>query len=243
MNSPDVESAREPTNGPVQPTDADAVAEGSAGIERSAAQPAAEASPQRPASPALDLGVAVALASALVYTAGWAYAYRWFARFDLGIAGLGLPGETFLMYGFWTLRAHWYLLLLYGLGLALWFWHGAAVRLWILRTAPVWLLGAFGIAYLAGAQQANSLFERHRDAGFGCFPTVRLGLAPQDGRSPEIEALAEDLAEREYRLLLQAPSLLVLIKPKSQGPPVTALVPLGRVEALRLNSTLLECQP
>ena len=243
MNRPSDEGAREPTNGAVQATAADPVTESDAGTDRPAAPPAAEASTPRPASPALDLGVAVALASALVYTAGWAYAYRWFARFDLGIAGLGLPGDTFLMYGFWTLRAHSYLLLLYGLGLALWLWHGAAVRLWILRTAPIWLLGAFGIAYLAGTQQANSLFERHRDAGFGCFPLARVGLAPQDNRRNEIDALVEDLAEREYRLLVQAPSLLVLIKPKTQGPPVTALVPLGRVEALRLSSTLIECQP
>jgi hypothetical protein len=191
----------------------------------------------------LDLGIAVALATALIYAAGWAYAYRWFARFDLGIAGFGLPGETFLMYGFWTLRAHWYLLLAYGFGLMLWVWHGARIRLWILRTAPFWLLLVFWAAYLAGTQQANRLFERHQADGFGCFPAARVGLSTQKDRRAEIEALAEDLSNREYRLLLQAPNLLVLIKPKPQGPPVTALVPLGGVDALRLVSTSLDCEP
>jgi hypothetical protein len=122
-----------------------------------------------------------------------------------------------------------------------WVWHGPRVRLWILRTAPVWLLVAFALAYLAGSQSANDLFERHREAGFGCFPQARVGLVPRGDRSAEIDALAASLAKREYRLLLQTPYLLVLIKPKPQGPPVTAIVPMGSVDAVRLVSTASEC--
>jgi hypothetical protein len=199
--------------------------------------------PETPASPALDLGLALALATALIYTAGWAYAYRWFARFDIGLNALELPAETLLMYGFWTLRAHSVLLLAYGLGLALWVWHGPRVRLWLLRTAPFWLLAAFGLAYAAGGASADSRFAQHSAAGFGCFPQARVGLIPQSGRAAALDALAADLAEREYRLLAQTPNLLLLIKPMPQGAPVVALVPRENVDVLRLASTEGECRP
>lgn len=226
-----------------QPPPAPAAAIADDGADRPPVSEQARAEPARPPSPVLDLGIAVALASALIYTAGWAYAYRWFARFDLGIAGLDLPGETFLIYGFWTLRLYWYVLALYAFGLVLWLRHGAEVHRWIVRTAPFWLLLAFAGAYLAGIQQANRLFERHQADGFRCFPSARVGLTPENDRRAPFKALAEGLAEHEYRLLLQTSNLLVLIKPKPQGPPVTALVPLGRVEAVRLLSTMPDCVP
>lgn len=200
------------------------------------------AAPQ-PSSPALDLGVAVGLATALVYAAGWAYAYRWFAQFDLGLVGLGLPFETLLMYGFWTLREHWYLLLAYASGMLIWSWYGPGVRVWILRTAPVWLLLAFVLVYLAGGQSANARYQDHKSAEFGCFPRAMLGLTQQQDRTPDIAALATQLADSQYRLLIQTQTGLVLIKPKRQGPPVTTLVPISSIHTLRLSSTERTCRP
>jgi hypothetical protein len=92
---PRAPSAPEPPADPAAPPPPD-----------TAKAPPSPSEPPPQASPALDLGLAVALATALVYTAGWAYAYRWYARCDLGLNGLELPVETLLIYGFWTLREH-----------------------------------------------------------------------------------------------------------------------------------------
>jgi len=70
---------------------------------------AAEPAPGAPAHrlPLPDLAWITGLVLAWLYAAGWSYAYRWYARFDLGLNGLDLPVETVLMYGYWVLRAHW----------------------------------------------------------------------------------------------------------------------------------------
>jgi len=49
---------------------------------------------------AIDLALLFGFGTELLYAAGWAYDYRWHARFDIGLNGLGLPVETVLMYGF-----------------------------------------------------------------------------------------------------------------------------------------------
>lgn len=199
------------------------------------------------ASPALDLALIIGLAGALVYAAGWAYAYRWYARFDLGINGLDLPVETLLMYGFWTLTEHVYLVMLAALGAMVWAALLPPARRWAVRLAPVLLLLAVALVYFAGGYSADERFEAHSAAGFRCLPLARVGLIPEAGRAPAIAELAHELAERgpdpdaRYRLLLQTKSLLVLIKPKPQGPPVPVLVPLGRVDAVRLSAVIAGC--
>jgi len=198
-----------------------------------------------PGALALDLALLFGLGAALLYAAGWAYAYRWYGRFDLGLNGLDLPAETVLMYGFWVLREHWYLLLFVVAGSLGWSSANPGFRRWAIHAAPVLLILAFVIVYAVASLSADKRFEAERDAGFSCLPKARVGLIDQDRRTPAIADLARELAERDsgdaYRLLLQTDSLLVLIKPKPQGPPVPVLVPLSSVDAVRLGSVVTGC--
>jgi len=59
----------------------------------------------RPADIALDAALLITLGTALLFVAGWGYAERWFAHFDLGLVGLGIPPASFGIYGYWTLAA------------------------------------------------------------------------------------------------------------------------------------------
>ncbi len=195
----------------------------------------------------LELAVLIGIGLALIYAAGWAYAYRWYGRFDLGINGLGLPVETVLMYGFWTLTEHIHLLLFAVAGSSFWGLMAPASRRYALLLSPLVLFAAFALAYGAGRYSADERFETHRDAGFRCLPVARVGLIPSSDRPAPLADLARQLAERgpdpaaHYRLLLQTDSLLVLIKPKPQGPPVPVLVPMARVDAVRLTSVVAGC--
>lgn len=216
-----------------------------------------------PRLPLPDLAWITGLVLAWLYAAGWSYAYRWYARFDLGLNGLDLPIETVLMYGYWVLRAHWVLLLPV---LAVWpLWtlvapavrrRGAAglrrvSRLLLPAVLPLAALLAFALAYTLGARAADQRFVAHRDHGFRCLPRARVGLVPHTDRGPAIAALADGLArtapppgtpEAEWRLLVQSTSLLVLIKPEPQGPPVVALVPWENLDVARLSPVVAGCE-
>jgi hypothetical protein len=218
-----------------------------------AAEPASGA--PAPRSPLPDLAWITGLVFAWLYAAGWSYAYRWYARFDLGLNGLDLPTETVPMYGFWVLRAHWYLLpLLVGAWL---FWRlgPPALRRWVVYALPVVLILLFSLAYALGARAADQRFAVHRDSGFRCLPRARVGLVPHADRSPAIAELAAGLArekqpadtdspspDAEWRLLLQTGSLLVLIQPKPQGPPVAVLVPWENLDVARLSPVVAGCE-
>ena len=144
--------------------------------------------------PLPDLAWITGLVLAWLYAAGWSYAYRWYARFDLGLNGLDLPTETVLMYGFWVLRAHWYLLLLALPVWPLWTLIPRAVRRWAVYGLPLVLILGFVLAYALGARAADHRFAAHRDSGFRCLPRARVGLIPRTDRGPAIAALAAGLA-------------------------------------------------
>jgi hypothetical protein len=55
----------------------------------------------------IDIGVISGVFVALLYTAGWSYAYHYFQRFHLGLIGLEIEREYFLLYGFWVCQARW----------------------------------------------------------------------------------------------------------------------------------------
>jgi len=63
-------------------------------------------------SASLNLSLLIGLGAALIYVAGWSYAYHWYGRFGLGLVPLDIAREHLLLYGFWTLRVHWWVLLL-----------------------------------------------------------------------------------------------------------------------------------
>lgn len=55
----------------------------------------------------IDIGVISGISVALLYTAGWSYAYHYFQCFHLGLIGLEIEREYFLLYGFWVCKARW----------------------------------------------------------------------------------------------------------------------------------------
>ncbi|AUB83608.1 hypothetical protein [Candidatus Thiodictyon syntrophicum] len=218
---------------------------------------AAEPAPGAPAPrlPLPDLAWITGLVLAWLYAAGWSYAYRWYARFDLGLNGLDLPVETVLMYGYWVLRSHWVLLLPALAVWPLWTLVPPTVRRRGVYGLPLVLILLFALAYTLGARAADDRFVAHRDHGFRCLPRARVGLVPQADRGPAIAALAAGLArespppgtpdpspDAEWRLLVQTASLLVLIKPEPQGPPVVALVPWENLDVARLSPVVGGCE-
>ncbi len=196
---------------------------------------------QNGTSPAVDLSVIAALITvlitALVYTAGWAYAYRWYGQFSVGVIGLEIPPEYHFMYGFWSVRDFWWALLLYLAPVAAWHWWRPQLGPWVWRLAPVWALLLFVGAYGIGSSAASGDFRRHLASGFAVFPLARVWLAPSTGRDSALDRFAGELKELRYRLLLQTKDKLYLIKPKIHAVPPVVLVPIGRVEALRVTPT------
>ena len=52
-----------------------------------------------PWSRLIDIGVISGVSLALLYTAGWSYAYHYLQCFHLGLIGLEIEREYFLLYG------------------------------------------------------------------------------------------------------------------------------------------------
>ncbi|MCW5198778.1 hypothetical protein VU06_03425, partial [Desulfobulbus sp. F3] len=51
--------------------------------------------------------ITTGVATALLYITGWSYAYHYFQCFHLGLIGLEIEREYFLLYGFWVCKARW----------------------------------------------------------------------------------------------------------------------------------------
>ena len=184
---------------------------------------------------ALDLTVLITLGAALIYVMGWSYAYHWYDRFNLGILGLEIPLEYFMMYGFWSLRHAWWLVFIYAVAVGVWMFTQRLVRPWLWRIAPVGLLLIFWLAYALGEQAAYADYTAHQGNQLACYPLVRLGIKQEAGRAKQMDELAGQLVERDYRLLLQTKNLLVVIKPKVLTAPVAVIIPLSSVDILRLT--------
>ena len=186
-------------------------------------------------SPALDLTVMITLATALIYSMGWAYAYHWYGRFNLGIVGLEIPLEYFLMYGFWSIRSNWWVLFVYAVLVVIWIIFKKMIRPWLWHTAPIVVLLLFWLTYGLGGKTAQMDYMVHKSNQFSCYPMVRLGLRIEENRDAQIDTLVGQLLERDYRLLLQTKSLLVLIKPKAQTDPVSVMARFSSVDLMRLT--------
>jgi hypothetical protein len=198
--------------------------------------------PEPPAPfPWRDIGLLLALVSALLVTAGWAYAEAWYGRFDLGLMGLEVPPVYFPVYGFKTLKSHWWWLLPLALGVLL-AWHRYAARLprwtWILWPPATLLL--FWIAHGLGAAAARADYRDHARAQFCAYPFVRVAVEPGLALPAPLSSAPDALAGQRLRLLVQTPSLLVLIAPEAGAPPL--LVPMDQVRMLRVIPVPAACR-
>ncbi|QQO54656.1 MAG: hypothetical protein N838_16260 [Thiohalocapsa sp. PB-PSB1] len=225
--------------------------------------------PRRPAALLFDIAVLLALGTALLFTAGWGYAERWFAWFDLGIISLGIPPPYFAMYGYWTLAAHgWWLLLSVAMIIAVWqvlrhlpvAWNDRLVRLrqaLLSALGPVLLLALvlflFWSVYGLGRLTADRNHARASADGFCVLPEVRLVLKdPPSSLSNVLPGTAKDLAEGRWRLLIRSGGVLALIRGQSVDAPdqlpdqlrrPALVVPMSQVALFELIPVPPGCGP
>jgi hypothetical protein len=204
-----------------------------------------------PCAKLIDLGAITGVSVALLYTAGWSYAYHYFQCFHLGLIGLEIEREYFLLYGFWVCKARWCvvsLCLLCAFGLPLlfqWCWQQKTeLRSWLRAVAqiggPIGLLLLFIVFYRLGAGTGQSDFAREQRGDFLSYPRVEVWLKDEKNK------LGEAWANGCYRLLLRGKEQLYLFRPDkvSSGIP-TDIVPNSDVAAVRLRplyQTTDECR-
>jgi len=190
----------------------------------------------------IDIGAITGVSVALLYTAGWSYSYHYFQQFHLGLIGLEIEREYFLLYGFWVCKARFFsvlLCLLAAFGLPLLARH-CQRRAVIQIGGPMGLLILFIVLYQLGAWEGTAAFTREQRGDFPSYPRVKVWLKDKQ------DARAADLAKGCHRLLLRGKEQLYLFRPDtiSSGIP-TEIVPGGEAAAVRLlplYQTTDECQ-
>lgn len=183
----------------------------------------------------LDITVAATLIAALIYAGGWSYAYHWYDGFELGLIGLGIPYEYHFMYGFWVVKAYWWLILPIAILLV------AVLVLWarlgpiLIPAMPIWVPLTFLLFYSLGGLAAEANYREHRESGFQGYSWVRVWTEPGSDTLPAgLQRVYRELAEGKYRLLLETDKSLYLIRPgKDGGEMPTLRIPHSRVHALR----------
>jgi hypothetical protein len=207
-------------------------------------KPVTESKP-RSLLPLVDVTLLLALITALLVTAGWAYAEAWYGRFDIGLFALEIPPVTFGIYGFKILKAHWWLLPL-AIGMSagfVWGWRWLPVRAagWAWTAIAPLILLLFWAAHGLGAATARGDFDDHADNSFCAYPFVSIALNGAALLPDELKSLPDVLAGQQRRLLLQTPSLMVLIGAEPGVPPV--MIPMDRVRMVRLTPVHPGCRP
>jgi hypothetical protein len=188
----------------------------------------------------IETGVITSVATAFLYIAGWSYAYHYFQQFHLGLIGLEIEHEYFLLYDFWVWKAHlcWMLpCLLVAFGLPLLFqrfWQQrpelrSRLRAVAWTGVPIALLLLFLFLYQLGAWTGQAEFAREQRGDFPSYPRVKVWLKDDKDKRGEV------LSKGCYRLLLRGKEQLYLFRPDkvSSGIP-TEIVPNGEVASVRL---------
>ena len=210
----------------------------------------------------LDVGVLTMLVVALFYTAGWSYAYHYFDCFHLGLLGLEIQREYFLLYGFQVLRERFFLVLLCLLcsgGLSFFVLRfsqrrerqlaseeteGGAemlrLRVIILLGGTGWLLLMFLVFYQFGSLTGHDIFEQEQKHDFPAYPRIKVWMQGKQNLR------TEEWAKGCYRLLMHNKSQLYIFPTDGISEKVpTEIIPNSRVNALRvlpLYQSSAECQ-
>jgi len=178
---------------------------------------------------------------------GWSYAYAYYAAFNLGLLSIDIPGEYFIIYGFWVLRDHWWLLFLYLGMVALWWFLRRRARLAqevVTALVPLLILVMFTSAYQLARHSAISQFQVQQQQDFPAYPRVKVWLKNDAQQAPDLQAVSNALPLGCYRLLLQNSGQALLFYPEKTQPtlqPAVLHVPLGEVRALRVLPQYTSC--
>ena len=199
----------------------------------------------------IDIGAITGIATALLYISGWSYAYHYFQCFHLGLIGLDIEHEYFLLYDFWVWKAHlcWMLpCLLAAFSLPLLFqrfWRQrldlrSRLRVIAWTGGPIALLLLFIILYQLGAWTGQADFAREQREDFPDYPRVQVWLKDKQDKRGEV------WAKGCYRLLLRGKEQLYLFRADGMSERLpTEIVPNSEVAAVRLlplYQTTAECR-
>ncbi len=189
-----------------------------------------------------------ALATGLIYVTGWAYAYAYFEKFHLGLLSIDIPGQYYIIYGFWVLRDHWWLIFVY-LGLiGLWRRYGRYGRHpridrgIVAALIPLLILSFFIGAYQLARYSAAGAFQAQQQQDYPAYPRVRLWL--KDRQEPALQAVAEQLPKGCYRLLLQSRGQAMLFYSHKDTPRAHLAIlqiPMSQVRAMRILPQYRSC--
>ncbi|MDM8546107.1 hypothetical protein QUF61_06400 [Candidatus Venteria ishoeyi] len=180
------------------------------------------------------------LMTALIYVIGWSYAYAYYAAFNLGLLSIDIPGQYFIIYGFWVLSDHWWLLLLYLGIVAIWWLLRKRPRIQhALATAlvPILILALFVGAYQLARYSAVQHFQAQQQQDYPAYPRVKIWLKDKVQQPPDLQVVSDALPKGCYRLLLQSGRQALLFYTYQDKPglqPAVLHIPMGEVRALRV---------
>jgi hypothetical protein len=182
----------------------------------------------------------VALAGAWLYVAGQTYAYHYYGSYGLGLVGLGIGQQDYLVFGAWVLRAHpcWAVAsALVTLVVA------RAVRVWI---SPGWMLAwlviasatAFQVAYVAAPGVARRHFADDKAGDYPAQPLVAVSVDPAWSTDASLRDRATALESGCFRLLVAGDQRIVLLRPFRNNPEAELSTTVIRWEAVRMLRVL-----
>ncbi|GBC63784.1 hypothetical protein DENIS_4782 [Desulfonema ishimotonii] len=195
----------------------------------------------------IDIAMLTALITALFYTAGWAFAYRYFEKFHVGLLTLELPREYYFVYSLWVAQDNLVLMIAVlilalffgGIILAAWRQFGqyaAIIRKALILLSPLILLAFFCISYNLGTSTANARFAEQKQTDYPDYPRIRVNLLPQKDNS-DLIAVQKSLKKGCYRLLLQNRDKLFLFYSLKKAPSASlplVIIPMTQVHSLRI---------
>jgi hypothetical protein len=177
----------------------------------------------------------VGLAAAWLYVAGRAYAYQYYGAYHLGLIGLGIPQQDYLVFGAWVVRYFliwttlWFVVVL----LAAWVVRRKFGAGWMLAWLVVAVVLAFELAFRAAPAVARSDVEDDRTNDYRAQPLVSVLVDPAWSADAVGHDRSTAFESGCYRLLIAGDQRLVLIRPFRDAPDAELATIVLRWEAVR----------
>ncbi len=204
----------------------------------------------------IDVSIFITMVASFLYTAGWAFAYRYFEQFHVGMSALDLQREYYFIYGFQVMLDHPFLmcfiLLIICLGLFLAPLVGprlsrssdAAVVFFFLVLA---LAAFFWTGYKLGRTTAESRFHEERAKDYPAYPRVVVRLKHGSSPTSPGAALPREKARLKkgcHRLLFQGKDKIFVFRAIGDvlaADLPTIVIPMSEVESFEILPQYSSC--
>jgi len=158
------------------------------------------------------------LATGMMYIMGWAYADHYFNQYQLKLLSIDIPHQYFVVYGFWVLIDNiWWLIALYlGLiGVVTYFSSesGSVYMPYVHLLMPLLAFSIFIGAYTLAYSTAKQAYHNGQQQDYPSYPSIKAWFKAEPTLHPTLQALASDLPQGCYRLLLQSNGRIWVFKP------------------------------